>query len=107
MDIPVAEAFLDCGILGFLSFGILNVLIFKESILAIYRGDNKFTLFLGLYYISYFVNIFSTGQPFDLQYWFPFAVMIRFMGVKYLDNPSVIIPQKYSQQSDNESFNLA
>jgi hypothetical protein len=107
MDIPIAEAFLDCGILGFLSFGILNVLIFKESILAIYRGDNKFTLFLGLYYISYFVNIFSTGQPFDLQYWFPFAVMIRFMGVKYLENPPVIIPQKYSQQSDNESFNLA
>lgn len=86
MDIPILETLFDCGIIAFVSFSLLNFYIFKESIKAIKDGTNPLTFFLGCYYMTYFVGIFTGGEPYGTSYWFIFGIMIRFMGIKYLDS---------------------
>ncbi|MFY7829672.1 MAG: O-antigen ligase family protein [Flectobacillus sp.] len=85
MDMPIVEAFLDYGIIGLWSFGLMNLLILKESLKAMRERNNPFVMFLGYFYITYFLGLFTGGRPNDTPYWFVFAVMIRFVGVKYLD----------------------
>jgi hypothetical protein len=84
MDIPILETLIDCGILGFLSFGLMNFYIFKESLKAIKQGTNQLTIFLGYFYMTYFVGVFTGGEPYGTGFWFIFCVMIRFLGIKYL-----------------------
>jgi hypothetical protein len=84
MDIPILETLIDCGILGFLSFGLMNFYIFKASLIAIKDGTNQFTVFLGYFYMTYFVGIFTGGEPYGTGFWYIFCVMIRFLGIKYL-----------------------
>ncbi len=84
MDIPLLETLFDCGIIAFLSFAMLNFVIFKESLRAIKDGTNVLTTFLGYFYMCYFVGLFTGGEPYGTSYWFIFSVMIRFLGIKYL-----------------------
>lgn len=84
MDIPLLETLFDCGIIAFLSFAMLNFVIFKESLRAIKDGTNILTTFLGYFYMCYFVGLFTGGEPYGTSYWFIFSVMIRFLGIKYL-----------------------
>ncbi len=83
LDIPVLEAFLDCGILGFILFGGFNFIAAKECYLAMRNKYSDLTTFLAYYYVSFFIGIFSAGRPFDTPYWLLFALLIRFMGIKY------------------------
>ncbi len=84
MDIPILETWIDCGIVAFWSFAIMNWVIFKEALRAIKDGTNPLTTFLGYFYMCYFVTLFTGGEPYGIAYWFVFCVMIRFLGVKYL-----------------------
>ncbi|MDI9864538.1 hypothetical protein QM480_09410 [Flectobacillus sp. DC10W] len=102
MDMPIVESLLDYGIIGFWSFGLMNLLILKESLLAMKRRDNMFTMFLGYFYLTYFLGLFTGGRPNDSAYWFVFAVMIRFVGVKYLElTPTA----SHIEKSTNSSVN--
>ncbi|MGX7689276.1 hypothetical protein ACWA1C_19075 [Flectobacillus roseus] len=98
MDMPIVEAFLDYGLIGLWSFGLMNLLILKESLKAMKQGNNPFTMFLAYFYITYFLGLFTGGRPNDTPYWFVFAVMIRFVGVKYLD----LMPSRSSVLSNQE-----
>jgi hypothetical protein len=85
LDIPVLEAFLDCGYLGFILFSGFNLIIVKDCYKAMKYKYNDLTTFLAYFYVSFFIGIFSAGRPFDTPYWFFFAVLIRFLGIKYLE----------------------
>jgi len=99
MDIPILETWIDCGILAFLSFGLMNWIIFKEALRAIKDGTNPLTTFLGYFYMCYFVTLFTGGEPYGIAYWFVFCVMIRFLGVKYLQR----IPNPFQEKKAKTS----
>ena len=84
MDIPILETLIDCGIVAFVSFGLMAWVMFKESIKAIKRESRPFTTFLGYYFMCYFITLATGGEPYGVSYWFIFCVMIRFIGIKYL-----------------------
>ncbi|MFN8356520.1 MAG: hypothetical protein U0Y10_18840 [Spirosomataceae bacterium] len=87
LDVPVLEAFLDCGVVGGIGFLGFILLLAYESYRAMKTKPNDFVVFLAYFYVTYFVGVFSAGRPFDTSFWFIFALMIRFMGIKYLDAP--------------------
>jgi hypothetical protein len=84
MDIPLLETWIDCGIVAFISFSLMNFVIFIEALKAIKEGKNPLTTFLGYFYMCYFVGLFTGGEPYGTPYWFIFCVMIRFLGIKYI-----------------------
>jgi hypothetical protein len=86
MDIPILEPLIDCGIIAFLSFGMMAWVMFKEAIKAIKKEAHPFTTFLGYFFMCYFVTLATGGEPYGIAYWFIFCVMIRFLGIKYLTN---------------------
>lgn len=94
LDVPIIEAFFDCGIIGFITFVGFNLVCLWESFRAIRRNNNPLALFLAYYYIVLFVGIFTSGRPFDTSYWFMFTVMMRYFGLKYLDTPPAVQPQQ-------------
>lgn len=88
VDIPVIETFVDLGIAGIVSFSLFNYMIFKEAIYTLKWKVNPFACFIAYFYMTYFVGIFTGGEPYGTSYWFIFTVAIRFLGVKYLEkNP--------------------
>jgi hypothetical protein len=99
MDMPIVEALLDYGIIGLWSFGLMNLLILKESLKAMKARNNPFTMFLAYFYLTYFLGLFTGGRPNDTPYWFVFAVMIRFMGVTYLD----LLPKGTTSSVENSN----
>ena len=99
MDMPIIEAFLDYGIIGLWSFGLMNLLILKESLKSMKEKNNPFVMFLGYFYLTYFLGLFTGGRPNDTPYWFVFAVMIRFVGVKYLD----LLPKGITPSVENSN----
>ena len=72
----------------------LNWVIFKEALRAIKDGTNPLTTFLGYFYMCYFVTLFTGGEPYGIAYWFVFCVMIRFLGIKYLEKIPKFIQKK-------------
>ena len=94
MDIPILETLIDCGIVAFLCFVTLNWIMFKESIKVIKNQTSPFTTFLGYFYMCYFVTLFTGGEPYGIYYWFVFAVMIRFLGIKYIKKIAVPFRKK-------------
>ena len=84
MDIPILETWIDCGIIAFWSFAMMNLVLFKEALRAIKDSTNQLTTFLGYFYMCYFVTLFTGGEPYGIAYWFVFCVMIRFLGIRYL-----------------------
>ena len=99
MDIPILETWIDCGILAFWSFAMMNIVLFREALRAIKSGLNQFTTFLGYFYLCYFVTLFTGGEPYGIAYWFVFCVMIRFLGVRYLQK----IPNMLKQREQDSS----
>jgi hypothetical protein len=99
MDIPILETWIDCGIIAFWSFAMMNIVLFKESLRAIKAGTNQLTTFLGYFYLNYFVTLFTGGEPYGIAYWFVFCVMIRFLGIRYLENIPAISPKKEQNSS--------
>lgn len=99
MDIPILEPLIDCGILAFLSFALMNWVMFKESIKVIKNQTSAFTMFLGYFYMCYFVTLFTGGEPYGIAYWFVFCVMIRFLGIKYINNIAIPFRKKIPNNS--------
>jgi hypothetical protein len=94
MDIPILETWIDCGIIAFWSFAMMNLVIFRESLRAIKDGTNPLTTFLGYFYMCYFVTLFTGGEPYGIAYWYVFLVMIRFLGIKYLRKIPIPLQRK-------------
>ncbi len=84
LDIPVLEAWIDFGLLGLLTFGGLFVLFTYHSLRAMQTNLNPFTTFLAYSFIMLLVQSFTNGRPNEIWYWYPLALMIRFVGVEHL-----------------------
>lgn len=89
VDVPVIETFVDLGIAGVVSFCLMNYMIFKEAVYTLKWKVNPFACFVAYFYMTYFVGIFTGGEPYGTSYWFIFIVSIRFLGIKYIKEEPV------------------
>jgi hypothetical protein len=83
LDIPVLEALLNQGILGFLLFNTFLVFIYINSLLQILRPPNRFSLYLGYFSFMLMTTSISGGRPTDSAWWCVHIVYIRFIGIWY------------------------
>ncbi|KQS31315.1 hypothetical protein [Dyadobacter sp. Leaf189] len=86
LDVPILEAWVDQGIFGFLFFASFNFFLFLFAIREIRRATNALSTFLAFFFLSMMVLLVTGGRPYDIAFWFPYAVMIRFLGIRYLDS---------------------
>jgi hypothetical protein len=84
IDIPILESFINFGFLGFFTFVLFNSLIFYFCIKAL-SSRNVFQVFIGLFYIHTLVATFIAGRPVDFSFWVTYIVLIRFLGIEYID----------------------
>lgn len=90
IDIPMIEALTNQGILGLLLFGGINVMVLRHSIRIMRTNPNNLSVFLAYFYVIVFVQLFTNGRPYDITFWFPLALMTRFMGVEHLFPPYLL-----------------
>jgi hypothetical protein len=84
LDVPVLEALTNQGLIGFFLFGGLNLLCFYHSVRVMSYNPNPLSVFLAYFYMLVLVQIFTNGRPYEISFWFPLALMTRFMGVEHL-----------------------
>lgn len=84
LDIPLMEALTNQGILGLALFGGINVMVLRHSFRIMRTNPNDLSIFLAYFYVIIFVQLFTNGRPYDITFWFPLALMTRFMGVEHL-----------------------
>ena len=85
LDVPILESLINHGIFGFIFFGGFSFYLIVYMLKEIKDPTNPLTLFLAYYFAYFIVALVSGGRPYDVAYWFPFVVMIRFLGIKYFD----------------------
>lgn len=85
LDVPLLEALINHGVFGFVFFFGFNYYLFVYTIRELRNPTNPLTLFLAYFFLYFTVLLISNGRPYDVAYWFPYVVLIRFLGVKYLD----------------------
>lgn len=101
LDIPVVEALTNQGILGFILFGGLNAIAVYHSVRVMRTNPNPLNTFLAYFYTLLMVQLFTNGRPYEISFWFPLAMMIRFMGVEHLfpaylsDRPHLLNEEQY------------
>lgn len=100
LDVPILEALTSQGILGFILFGGLNALIVYHVLGVMRRNPNPLSIFLAYFYMLVLVQLFTNGRPYDISFWFPLALMIRFMGVDHLF-PAYLSNQPEERPSDS------
>lgn len=84
LDVPVIEALTNQGVLGFILFAGLNGLVLYYAVGVMQRNPNPLNTFLAYFYMLVLVQLFTNGRPYEISFWFPLALMIRFMGVDHL-----------------------
>ena len=84
LDVPIMEALTNFGILGFILFGGINWLAFKHSWKVMRDNPNQLSTFLAYFYLLILVQLFTNGRPNEISFWFPLALMTRFIGVEHL-----------------------
>lgn len=85
LDVPLLESWVNHGIFGFIFFTSFNFFLLLYVIREVRRHTNPLTTFLAYFFLSMVVLLFTGGRPYDIAFWFPYSVMIRFLGIKYLD----------------------
>jgi hypothetical protein len=88
LDIPILESFVAEGVVGFIFFASFNFFLMIYAIREISRGTNSLTTFLAFFAVSMSILLLTGGQPTEIAFWFPYSVFIRFLGIKYLDQPN-------------------
>lgn len=83
LDIPLLESLVAYGIIGFLFFAFLNLFLFLFAIREIRKNTYGISTFLAYFFISMSVLLATNGRPTDVTFWFPYLVMVRFLGIKY------------------------
>ncbi|WP_345246634.1 hypothetical protein [Nibrella saemangeumensis] len=84
LDIPVVEALINHGILGFFLFAGMNCIILYHAFRTIKSNPNPLATFLAYFYLLIFVQLFTNGRPYDTSFWHPLCLMIRFLGIDHL-----------------------
>ncbi|TDE16564.1 hypothetical protein [Dyadobacter psychrotolerans] len=97
LDVPILESFVAYGIIGFLFFALFNLFLFLFAIREIRRGTSEISTFLAYFFVSLTILLITGGRPTDIAFWFPYAVMIRFLGIRYLNNT---VPERQEEISN-------
>ena len=84
LDVPIMEALVDYGLLGFYLFGGVNAMALYYSWQTMRHNPNPLSTFLAYFYLLILVQLLTNGRPTEISFWFPLALMIRFMGVDHL-----------------------
>ncbi|GAB3182080.1 hypothetical protein [Telluribacter humicola] len=85
LDVPVLEALINHGLLGFLFFDGFLFFLLVYTHKEVLRKTNIIALFVAYLYIYTIPQMVTGGRPYDITYWFSFILMVRFLGIKYLD----------------------
>jgi len=88
LDVPLLESWVNHGVFGFVFFAGFNFFLLIFAIREVRRNTNQLTTFLAYFFLSMMVLLITGGRPYDIAFWFPYTVMIRFLGIRYLDNIS-------------------
>lgn len=83
LDVPILESWVNHGFFGFVFFAGFNFFLLIYAIREVKRNTNQLTTFLAYFFLSLMVLLITGGRPYDIAFWFPYAVMIRFLGIKY------------------------
>lgn len=86
LDVPLLESWVNHGVFGFVFFTSFNFFLFLFAIREIRRNTNSLATFLAYFFLSMSVLLFTGGRPYDIAFWFPYSLMIRFLGIRYLDS---------------------
>lgn len=99
LDVPILESLTNQGILGIALFGGLNAVIMYHVLSAMRRNPNQMSVFLAYFYMLVLVQLFTNGRPYDISFWFPLGLMIRFMGIDHLF-PAYLLDRPADASSD-------
>jgi hypothetical protein len=80
LDIPLLQVLLDIGIIGFISilaFHLFAVIFIIKS-KKYWKEKPYLEYFTYIYFLLAFLSI-THGQPYDLSFWLPFAVLTRYL----------------------------
>lgn len=97
MDVPILESMINHGIFGFIFFAGFNYYLFVYTFRELRDPTNPLTLFLAYFFVYFMVLLISNGRPYDVSFWFPYAVMIRFLGITYLDSKKEEVPEQMAE----------
>ena len=101
LDVPIMEALTNFGITGFVLFGGVNGMALYHSWNAMRRNPNPLSTFLAYFYMLILVQLFTNGRPNEISFWFPLALMTRFIGIEHLfpahlsDKKPITIQEQY------------
>jgi hypothetical protein len=90
LDVPLMEALINHGIPGFVTFTAFCFSALFYSLKAIRDNPDTLSTFLAYFYIMLFVQLFTNGRPYEISFWHPFCLMIRFMGISHLYAPNLL-----------------
>ncbi|AEI47988.1 hypothetical protein [Runella slithyformis] len=80
LDIPIIEAFVNQGILGFLLFGGFSLAWSFFSLGEIFQPTNEWNTFLAYLSFLFLIGLVTGGRPIDAGNWMIYMVYIRFLG---------------------------
>jgi hypothetical protein len=90
LDVPVIEAFINHGLIGFFLFNGFLFFLFIYTYKEIFSKTAGISLFAAYLFIYTIPQMVTGGRPYDITYWYSFIIMVRFLGIKYLDSrPSI------------------
>ncbi|GAB3888518.1 hypothetical protein [Spirosoma agri] len=84
LDIPILESLTNTGLLGFVLFAGVNAKAFYHVQKIMRTNPNPMSTFLAYFYMLILVTLFTNGRPNEISFWFPLALMIRFIGIEHL-----------------------
>lgn len=91
MDVPILEAWMNQGILGFILFNTFLVFLGIFSIMEIWQKRSEAAIFAAYLFMYTVPQMLTGGRPQDITYWFSFIIMIRFLGIRYLDSDKQVL----------------
>ncbi|KAA9357474.1 hypothetical protein [Larkinella humicola] len=90
LDVPLMEALINHGIPGFVTFTAFCFSALFYSLKTIRDNPDTLSTFLAYFYIMLFVQLFTNGRPYEISFWHPFCLMIRFVGISHLYSPNLL-----------------
>lgn len=84
LDVPILEALLCQGIVGFTLLMYAMYHIARESLLVVSRGGRNDIETLAAYlFLFHVVGYFTGGRPYDMAFFHPLCLFARFLGIQY------------------------
>lgn len=83
VDSPIFQTFNDLGVIGFVSYLIIHIVIIRWALKEFKAKNSLVVLFLSYFFVHTFVQDFVFGMPYDYQRWTYFLFLGRFYTSQY------------------------